>query len=226
MMDERGSGTLHFDGWVIRHRIPEGEGPFPLILLLHGWTGDENSMWVFASRFPKGAILVAPRGPYPTPLGGFGWQPIHTKVWPSMVDFQFSVQSLFYMLNQQYSPLADFTQLTLAGFSQGAALAYTMVIHEGEKIKALAALSGFMPLDAEENTFPGLLQGKPVFIAHGTLDDLVPIDRARLAVRILENAGAQVTYCEDEVGHKLSAGCFQGLEAFFQQNVRAAPRPL
>jgi len=42
-------------------------------------------------------------------------------------------------------------------------------------------------------------------VAHGTQDQLVPIDRARTSIELLEQAGAQVTYCEDEVGHKLSA---------------------
>jgi phospholipase/carboxylesterase len=92
-----------------------------------------------------------------------------------------------------------------------------MALEDGARITALAALSGFMPLDAEEIVTPGLLQGKPVFIAHGTQDDLVPVDRARSAAAILEKAGAQVTLCEDEVGHKLSLGCFQSLEAFFHR---------
>jgi predicted esterase len=52
-------------------------------------------------------------------------------------------------------------------------------------------------------------------MAHGTQDALVPVARARQARQILLEAGAQVTYCEDDVGHKLSASCFRGLETFF-----------
>ena len=63
------------DGWVLRQRTPEGPGPHPLMLLLHGWTGDENAMWIFANRLPKNVLLVAPRGIYPTALGGYSWQP-------------------------------------------------------------------------------------------------------------------------------------------------------
>jgi hypothetical protein len=32
---------------------------------------------------------------------------------------------------------------------------------------------------------------------------------------MLERAGAQVTYCEEDVGHKLSAPCFNALKSFF-----------
>ena len=33
---------------------------------------------------------------------------------------------------------------------------------------------------------------------------------------LLEQAGAQVTYCEADVGHKVSADCLRGLENFFK----------
>jgi predicted esterase len=56
-----------------------------------------------------------------------------------------------------------------------------------------------------------------MFIAHGTDDDRVPVEKARLSAELLENAGAAVTYCEEQVGHKLSAKCFRGLEAFYQR---------
>jgi predicted esterase len=45
---------------------------------------------------------------------------------------------------------------------------------------------------------------------------MVTIDRARASIELLEQAGAQVTYCEDEVGHKLSANCLRALENYLQ----------
>jgi predicted esterase len=56
---------------------------------------------------------------------------------------------------------------------------------------------------------------KSFFVAHGSLDEMVNIAYARQSVQLLEAAGAQVTFCEDEVGHKVSAGCLRGLQAFF-----------
>jgi len=38
-----------------------------------------------------------------------------------------------------------------------------------------------------------------------------------MSIGLLENAGATVTYCEDNVGHKLSIKCFRGLEAFYEK---------
>jgi phospholipase/carboxylesterase len=59
------------------------------------------------------------------------------------------------------------------------------------------------------------LEGKPYFVAHGTRDEMVRIDRARESIATLEQAGAKVTYCEDNVGHKVSATCLRALAAFF-----------
>ena len=114
-------------------------------------------------------------------------------------------------------PIGNFSSFHLLGFSQGAALAYSMAILSPERINSLAGLSGFLPDGTTTRLSAGRLNGLPVFIAHGTGDDLVPVDRARAAVAQIEQAGAQVTYCEDDVGHKLSAKCFHGLEAFYQR---------
>jgi hypothetical protein len=50
------------------------------------------------------------------------------------------------------------------------------------------------------------------------MDDLVPVNRARLTVELLEKAGARVIYCEENVGHKLSANCFRGMGEFFKEH--------
>jgi len=223
MNDEPDVSILEIGNWQIRWRKPDGEGPFPVILLLHGWTGDENVMWIFTARLPAGALLLAPRAPYPTPLGGFGWHPYKAKAWPWVDDFRPAIQALFALIGQDNFPAADFSRLHLMGFSQGAALAYTFLLLHPDRISSVASLSGFLPDGAEHLTIHHALQGKPVFIAHGSSDDLVPVDRARKAVDLFQKAGATVTYCEDEVGHKLSANCFHGLESFFyKQNLLTA----
>jgi phospholipase/carboxylesterase len=229
--------TIEIGGWIIRQRIPEGTGSHPVILLLHGWTGDENSMSVFAPRLPEDALLLAPRGPHAAPLGGYSWHPHKAKAWPWVDDMRPAIDSLVEILNLNYFPLGDFTRLSLLGFSQGAALAYTFALLCPLKAPqlgctAVAGLSGFLPdgfaahlgstnyATSSQDTNRSLekpLQGLPVFMAHGTRDELVPVEKARRSVALLEKAGAQVTYCEDDVGHKLSASCFRGLETFFSR---------
>jgi phospholipase/carboxylesterase len=207
---------IEINGWKIRQRVPVGASRFPVLLLLHGWTGDENVMWVFASRLPHDVILLSPRGLYPAPQGGYGWQPHVTETWPTVDDFRPAVNALRDLLISKNFSMADFSKLRLVGFSQGAALAFSYAFTFPQQIYSIASLSGFLP-DGITALAGGLLKDKPVFLAHGTQDELVPVERARQAVELLRSVGVQVHYCEDDVGHRLSAACFHGMQTFFER---------
>jgi phospholipase/carboxylesterase len=214
---------LNINDWVLRVKEPVGDGPFPVFLLLHGWTGDENSMWIFSARLPENSLMIAPRGIYPASIGGYGWYadrqrkrlPAQTNQWPHVEDFLQAIDNLLEILVARNFPKADFSKLHLVGFSQGAALSYVLSLLNPERVMTLASLSGFMPEGAESLAEDHPLAGKPVFVTHGTQDDLVPVKMARYAVELLEKAGAEVDYCEENVGHKLSASCFRAMEHFF-----------
>jgi predicted esterase len=45
---------------------------------------------------------------------------------------------------------------------------------------------------------------------------MIPLDRAYASMALLEQAGAQVTYYEEEVGHKLGAAGMRALENYLQ----------
>lgn len=204
--------------WVIRVRIPPGPGPHPALLMLHGWTGDENSMYIFAQRLPKDAMLISPRALHPAPRDGYGWHPHRQSGWPSLDDFRPAVADLRELLVQHNFPTADLSQLRLVGFSQGAALSMAAALLHPDWMKSIACLSGFMPEGVSPLLVEQPLAGMPIFVTHGSQDDIVPVAKARAAVGMLEKAGAQVHYCEEDVGHKLSLPCFKSMEAFFKEH--------
>ena len=208
--------------WELKIRIPDTRGPHRVSVLLHGWTGDEDSMWIFASRIPEDSIVIAPRGLHRTPLGGFSWHPISEQSLSEFHDFRPAVDALdelFEPENIHFESLnsVNFSHLNLIGFSQGAALAYSYGLIKPEKIDSLAGLSGFFPDGALEFVEDRPLLGVPAFIAHGTQDTIVPVERARNSVEMLQMAGCDVSYCEDDVGHKLSSTCFRGLQSFLSE---------
>lgn len=206
-----------FRDWIFRFR-PATTAPFRLLVLLHGWTGDENSMWVFARNLPAQVAVLAPRGPHVAPEGGYTWREIRTETWglPGLDDLRRSAEALIGFIDD-WSQAAGVSanQIDLIGFSQGAALSYTLALLHPERIRALAALSGFMPGGAEDLLARHPLAGKPVFVAHGRQDNMIPVEHARRSVALLEGSGARVTYCETDGGHKVSADCFTRLADLF-----------
>jgi phospholipase/carboxylesterase len=209
--------TLEIQDWVINFRESIGKGPFPVIWLLHGWEGDDDSMLIFTSKLPEDYLLLIPRGRFPTTTGGYSWYPIRDTGWPTLEKFSPVIYELVDLMDNWpiSAPWGDFSAFRIAGYSQGAALAYGFMMLFPERISAVAGLAGFLPT-ISANYPPGIsLEGKTVYVSHGLEDDIVPMHKAREAVEFLIQAGADVTFCESEVGHKLSADCFKGLEVFF-----------
>ena len=101
------------------------------------------------------------------------------------------------------------------GFSQGAAMSNVLAFLYPQRIQKVGILAGFVPAELKNLVPQRPLEGKSFFVAHGTKDEAVTVERARESIKILEQAGAQVTYCEDNVGHKVSLSCLRALKEFF-----------
>jgi phospholipase/carboxylesterase len=67
-------------------------------------------------------------------------------------------------------------RIVLAGFSQGGAMAYTVGLTHPETLGGMVALSGYMPAPQwVESNFQEANRSTPIFAAHGTQDDVLPI---------------------------------------------------
>ena len=208
---------IQFEGRTLR--IRESTSPSPrLLLLIHGLTGDENVMWVFARDLPTHYWMVAPRAPYAAEPGGYSWRPpqFETMDEPSLEQLKQSAEELIRLVDA-YSVLAgiDASTFDVMGFSQGAAMSNVLAFLYPHRIRKTGILAGFVPSGLEELVSQRPLEGKAFFVAHGTRDEKVTVDRARGSIALLEQAGAKVTYCEDDVAHKLSLNCLRALKEFF-----------
>ncbi len=192
------TSLLHSPGGMT-YRLKEGGGA--PIILLHGLTGDEDSMWPFLSALPAGRPVAAPRAPYAWPEGGYSWVEGPRRGLDAYAPASRALADLIETLGPG--------QPILVGFSQGAAMAFAATALLDIDPLAVVALSGLVP--------QGILAGlrdKPVFWAHGLRDDRVPIEAARGDVRRLRDAGAQVEFCESDVGHKVGVECLRGLRTW------------
>jgi phospholipase/carboxylesterase len=85
--------------------------------------------------------------------------------------------------------------VVLAGFSQGGAIALHTALREPRRLAGVLALSTYLPL-------AGTLAGErsvanartPIFLAHGTADDVLPLALAQSSRRTLEAQGYSVEW--------------------------------
>lgn len=209
---------ISFNNWTLRVHAPQEQNP-RLLVLIHGFTGDENSMWVFTRNLPKDYWMIAPRAPHPAEPSGFSWRPHQDGTFgnPSLEMLKPAAEALIQFIDEYAASVKlDAQQFDLMGFSQGAVVINLLGMLYPQRVRKMGVLAGFVPSGLEELISQKPLENKHIFMAHGTEDKTVPIERAHASIKLLEQAGAKVTYCEDNVGHKLSMNCLRGLENYLR----------
>ncbi len=213
--------TTHF---TMKVSTPANLASARIGLMLHGWTGDENSMWVFTSHLDDDWLLIAPRAPYPsqgTDRGGFSWVDQRIDHWPLFIDFLPAIEKLHHDLAEVEVkfPEADFSQIAIFGFSQGAAMSFAYSMIRPEKIKKLGLLSGFIPDNSEGFIRRSGVRPIEIFIGHGSSDQIVPVEKANKGITLLREFGYFPKFCITDVGHRLGSDCFKALTDFLNQRL-------
>jgi len=215
------SDLIESKNWVLRIRKPEDSSSDRVLLLLHGWSGDENSMWVFTKDIPHDYWVISPRAPFSAGDKGYSWRNINrddNMGLPMIHGFHSVLLELIELLKDLSNSYSiNIRSIDLIGFSQGAALVCSFLLYGLIKIEKAACLAGFMPDGGEERARQNLLLGTRIFVSHGLGDEVIPLARGQEMVRILEFAGADVDLCSEDVGHKVGIQCFKGLKNFFSK---------
>jgi phospholipase/carboxylesterase len=173
--------------------VPEYYSPdraWPLVMALHGGSGNGRGFlwsWLRDAR-SHGAIVVAPTAT------GSTWalmgEDTDTSNLARILD---SVQARWNI---------DPTKLLLTGMSDGGTFCYVSGLESASPFTHLAPVAAtFHPLMAEMADAERL-RGLPVYIVHGRLDWMFPVQVARQTRDSLSAAGADVTYREiDDLSH-------------------------
>jgi phospholipase/carboxylesterase len=173
--------------------VPEYYTPdraWPLVMALHGGSGNGRGFlwsWLRDAR-SFGAIVAAP-----TATG---------STWALMGD-DVDTPNLKRIVNEVRGRYAiDEQRLLLSGMSDGGTFSYVSGLEVGSPFTHLAPVAAtFHPLMAEMADAERLRE-LPVFIVHGRLDWMFPVQVARQTRELLSAAGADVTYRElDDLSH-------------------------
>lgn len=212
------SGLAHYV------RVPDtasDDNRVPVVVMSHGWGGNEGAMWVFARLLPKNVAVVTPRAPLDVP-GTDGKRAYWFEYLPAIQGTEpHSFSKAVRMLRQFVSCLPNFypvdsSKIILAGFSQGAMVSNALAMSEPQMVRGVASLAGAaLPLP-DGLSQPPAMPKFSVFIAHGTEDRMVSPEAAREARAKYEQLGATVTYGEYPVAHKMSSDAMKDLRAWFE----------
>jgi phospholipase/carboxylesterase len=189
-----------------------GDASAPLFVLIHGRAGNRDVMWLFERALPKDAAIVSFQAPQIDPIGGFSWWDVSTpgashRFAPAACALVARALAQF-LKHFELSPKKSIA----LGFSQGAALLSVGAQLGTLHFDGFALLAGFV-VPMEQSAIPGGLEVRkvPILIAHGTKDDVVPVEKAREGRDTLLAQGFPVSYVEDEVGHKVGVGATREL---------------
>jgi len=185
---------------------PADAEPEGALVLFHGRGADEHDLFPLLDALdPQRRLAGAtPRGPHALPPGGAHWYVLGGIGTPEPESFQRSYRLASEWLESFLAEHGVSPERTvLGGFSQGAAMTYTLALGaDRPRPAAIVAFSGFVP------TVPGLELDldpplPPVAIGHGTEDPVIGVEWSRRARALLEAAGAEILYRETPMFHQI-----------------------
>lgn len=115
-------------------------------------------------------------------------------------------------------------RIVLAGFSQGGAIALHAGLRHAQRLAGILALSTYLPLAgslAAERSATN--QDLPIFMAHGTLDPMIGVDRARVSRDALQALGYRVEWREYPMPHSVCAEEIADIGAWLVSRLAPAP---
>lgn len=196
----------------------------PLLLLLHGYGSNEEDLFSFATELPDEYYVISVRAPYDLQPYGHAWYAIHFDAAENKFSDDAQAIASRELILSFIDDLAakypiDTKQITLIGFSQGAILSYAIALSYPEKISRVVALSGYL----NEKIIKDGLQTKnlsnlKIFISHGTVDQVIPIEWARKAQPFFEKLGLDSTYKEYPIGHGVAPQTFHDFTNWLETN--------
>lgn len=220
------NNTLSLYHLVRPPKIQSDKQKAPLMVLLHGYGSDENDLFSFASELPDQYYILSVRAPYPMQPFGNAWYAIQWEADNSkFTDLEQAKSSLSRLLDfleeakETYPVDAD--NVTLLGFSQGAILSYALALNHPEKVTNLIALSGYVLRELlTENPEKEAYKHLNVYAAHGTVDQVIPVEWARKTKPLLDEYGITNTYMEFPIGHGVSPESFQAMATWLQVHAK------
>jgi|SRR5688572_21416474 len=115
-----------------------------------------------------------------------------------------SIEALERLIERENQRGVPSERILLAGFSQGGAIALSGGLRHAERLAGVIGLSTFLPLHEElARERAPVNAATPIFLAHGSLDPMVPFESGQLSRERLRALGYQVEWHEYPMLHQV-----------------------
>ncbi len=181
---------------------------YPLLVLLHGMGGDENTMF---DGYGNGAVLKAAEHHSYLVACPKGREPAAMYLGSAEQD----VLDVLADVRRAYK--INPNRIYLAGHSMGAYGTWSVAADHPDVFAALAPISG-----GGNIAIAPKLKDVPQFVVHGDADPTVPVTQSRLMVEAMKKAGAEVKYTEVPGGNHVNVVVpqFEPMFEFFDRHIK------
>lgn len=198
----------------------------PTLVLLHGRGDSAAGILPLAYEFERDDLLVisvqAPLELGGVMAGGFEWYRFQQPPSLNEATLRTSLDALARFLDAvKASYPVDPERVVLLGFSQGAVMSLGTQALQPDSVAGVIALSGYFPIEVESDA--GNLVGRPAFVAHGTHDDIIPVEAGRRTRDLLERHGVNLAYREYPMAHSVSAEEMQDVREWLNRLLDSSP---
>jgi phospholipase/carboxylesterase len=209
-------------GWPLRTFLPTGyepNYPYPLLVFLHGHASSEEQVLRLAPRLSRrNYICIGLRGPQPLAPRQDGQLCFS---WGMEGADDGKVEEYIFRAVEQtrrhYHVHSE--RIYLAGFWEGAMLAYRIGLLYPERFAGIVSLNGCLPRkDRPLFRLPEVRQLR-VLIGHGIDNALVPIALARADFRLLYTAGLAVRFHTYGANHRIHGNMLRDIDRWIQQAI-------
>jgi phospholipase/carboxylesterase len=145
----------------------------------------------------------------------FGMQSKHPQDAAGIEKTQSYIESL---IAQENSRGIANNRIVIAGFSQGGAIALHVASRQEQALAGVLALSTYLPLQdklAGQKTSPSL--NTPIFMAHGTFDEVITLERCQQSFNVLQENGYQLEWHEYAMAHSVHPQEISDIRAFLNR---------
>ena len=145
----------------------------------------------------------------------FGFAPGSREDAAGVKESQAYIESL---INKEVARGIPSERIVLAGFSQGGAVVLHTALRQQQALAGVMALSTYLPLKASlalEKSKQN--QAIPIFMAHGTFDNVISLDTCRVSFEILQTQQYSIQWHEYPMEHSVSQAEIDDIRTFLLQ---------